>query len=320
MFGKWHLGYREGYRPNDRGFDEFFGFLGGAHDYNDAHADSTNPIYRDNTRVDKIEYTTDDFAREAAAFIDRNKSNPFFVYVPFNAVHTPMHTAKRYQEKFKHITGESRRTYAGMLTALDDGVGTVLKALERHGLTKDTLVFFLTDNGGPTPVNTSRNGPLRGYKAQVWDGGIRVPFVLQWPAKVPKGKVYRNPVIALDILPTAVAAAGGKPDASWKLDGVDLVPFITGSNKGVPHERLFWRFGQQYAMREGDWKLTKFGDKPELFNLAKDIGESTDLAEKEAARYQAMTQAWNEWNRKNVAPLWAPSRPGAQKKKKKKAA
>lgn len=312
MFGKWHLGYREKYRPFERGFDEFYGFLGGAHSYLDARADSNNPIFDRDKEVDKVEYTTDEFGKRAAAFIDANKDHPFFVYVPFNAVHTPMESIKKYEDRFASIADERRRTYAAMLSALDDNVGLVLKALERNKLTKDTLVVFLTDNGGPTQANTSRNDPLHGVKAQVWDGGIRIPFAMQWPGgKIPKGKTFTHPVIALDLLPTFAAAAGGKPDASWKLDGVDLLPFVTGKNKGAPHERLFWRFGRQWAVREGDWKLMSMGDTPpQLFNMRSDIGETKDLSAAEPARAAAMKTAWDAWNRNNIEPLWTGARPG----------
>lgn len=321
MFGKWHLGYTPEKHPLKRGFDEFYGFLGGAHSYLNARADAANPILDGHQKVDSLEYTTDEFAKRTAAFITANKDRPFFTYTPFNAVHGPLETLKKYEDRFRHITDPRRRTYAGMLAALDDGIGLILKTLDQHKLTDNTLVVFLTDNGGPTPGNTSRNNPLHGYKAQVWEGGFRIPFMMRWPGKVPAGKVYSNPVIALDLLPTFVAAAGGKPDASWKLDGVDLVPFVNGKSKGVPHERLFWRFGKQFAMREGDWKLMSMGDgAPLLFNLKSDIGETKDLAAAEPARAQAMKAAWDAWNQKNMPPRWLPAERGGQKKKKKKAA
>ena len=318
MFGKWHLGYREEYRPMRRGFDEFFGFLGGAHSYIDANADSANPIYRGNTKVDKVDYTTDEFTREAVSFIERNKDNPFFVYLPYNAVHAPMQALDKYTARFPKINDPQRRIYAGMTAALDDGVGQVLKTLDRHKLTNKTLVVFLTDNGGPTPGNTSRNGPLRGYKAQVWEGGLRVPFIMQWPGHIPKGKTFNHPVIALDVLPTVIAAAGAKPDASWKLDGVNLLPHMQAKSKAAPHAQLFWRFGRQWAMREGDWKLLSMGEAPMLFNLAKDIGEKNDLSTLEKDRLRTMSAAWEEWNKKNIAPLWTPRAADGQKKKKKK--
>ncbi len=316
MFGKWHLGYRPEFHPQKRGFDEYFGFLGGAHSYLDAEADASNPIFRGTSKVPKVEYTTDQFASEAAGFIDRNKDNPFFVYLPFNAVHAPLQALPKYEDRFAgKITDPKRRTFAAMLSAMDDGVGLILKTLEKHKLTNRTLVVFHSDNGGPTAGNTSKNDPLRGFKAQVYEGGIRIPFLMQWPGRVAKGKEVSNPVIALDLLPTFVAAAGGKTDASWKLNGVDLLPFVSGKDKGKPHEQLFWRFGAQWAMREGDWKLMSMGGPPSLYNLKADIGESKDLSHVETARMENMAAAWESWNKNNMAPLWLPRPQGAQKKK-----
>ncbi len=320
IFGKWHLGYREEFHPLKRGFDEFYGFLGGAHSYLNAGADRNNPIYDGHQPVSEIEYTTDAFGQRAAKFIEANKDRPFFAYVPFNAVHGPMETLKRYSDRFPNIADPKRRTYAGMLSALDDNVGLILNTLDRLKLTQNTLVVFLTDNGGPTPVNTSRNDPFHGFKAQVWEGGIRIPFAIQWPGKIPKSKVYSHPVIALDLVPTFVAAAGGKPEPSWKLDGVDLVPFLDGKTKSVPHPQLFWRFGRQWAMREGDWKLMSMGQgDPQLFNLKSDVGELQDLAGSQTTKVQAMKAAWDTWNQKNIPARWVPAAQGGQKKKKKQA-
>lgn len=319
MFGKWHLGYKPAYHPQQRGFDEYFGFLGGAHSYIDAEADPRNPIYRGTATVPKVDYTTDQFAAEAAGFIECNKANPFFVYLPFNAVHNPLQAPKKYEDRFTgKIADPRRKTFAAMLSAMDDGVGLILKTLEKHKLTGKTLLVFHSDNGGPTAANTSKNDPLRGFKAQVYEGGIRVPFLMQWPGRIPKGKVYSNPVIALDLLPTLVAAAGGAPAADWKLDGVNLLPFLNGKDKGAPHAQLFWRFGQQWAMREGDWKLMSMGGAPALYNLKSDIGESKDLSHSESARTEKMGAAWEAWNRNNLPARWTPQQAPGQKKKKKK--
>ena len=208
MVGKWHLGYRPDYVPTKRGFDEFFGFLGGAHSYVDSSADAANKILRGTTPVDEPSYLTDAFGREAVAFIDRHKAAPFFLYLTFNAVHAPLQGAEKYLARFGDIEDERRRTFAAMLSAMDDNIGAVLDKLAAEKLDENTLIFFIADNGGPTPSTTSRNNPLHGFKAQVWEGGIRVPFSVQWKAKLPAGKVYDNPVVSLDILPTALAAAG----------------------------------------------------------------------------------------------------------------
>ncbi len=319
MFGKWHLGYKPEFHPQRRGFDEFYGFLGGAHSYLDAEADPANPVFRGTEKVARVDYTTDQFAAEAAGFIERHKDRPFFVYLPFNAVHTPLEALKKYEDRFAgKIADPRRRTFAAMLSAMDDGVGQVLKTLDRLKLTGRTLVVFHSDNGGPTAGNTSKNTPLRGFKAQVYEGGVRVPFLAQWPGRIPKGKTYAHPVIALDLLPTFVAAAGGAPGADWKLDGVNLLPYLEGKQKGAPHERLFWRFGRQWAMREGDWKLMSMGGAPELYNLRADIGEQKDLSFTEKDRLGRMSAAWEEWNKGNIPARWVPAQRGGKQGKAKK--
>ena len=183
-----------------------------------------------------------------------------------------------------------------------------------------TLLVFHSDNGGPTAGNTSRNTPLRGFKAQVYEGGIRVPFLMQLPGKIPKGKTYSNPVIALDLLPTFVAAAGAAPAADWKCDGVNQLPFQTGQDKGAPHARLYWRFGQQWAIREGDWKLLSMGTAPALYNLKADIGEASDLSASEKVRVESLAAAWETWNKNNIPAKWTPQQRRGQKQKKKKRA
>jgi arylsulfatase A-like enzyme len=318
MFGKWHLGYREPFRPMQRGFDRFYGFLGGAHSYLDARSDTTNPILDGEAKVDAIEYTTDEFGRRAAQFVEDNRSRPFFLYLPFNAVHTPMHSLPKYEDRFATIQDPKRRTFAAMLAAMDDAVGLVLAALKKHKLTDNTLIVFHSDNGGPTAANTSTNGPLRGFKGQVLEGGIRIPYIMQWPARIPKGKTYEQPVIQLDILPTFAAAAGKAAGADWKLDGVDLLPYVTGKNKGRPHETLYWRYGQQWAVRQGDWKLMSLGAAPEMYNLAADIGEKKDLSFAERGRMADLSKVWEEWNAKNVPPAWSGRDPNPQKAGKKK--
>jgi len=180
MVGKWHLGYRQELQPTRRGFDEFFGFLEGANNYLPGRRGARNPILRGTEPVEEKEYLTDAFAREAAAFIDKRARDPFFLYLAFNAVHSPMEAIEGYLRRFSSIKDEKRRTYAAMSAALDDGVGRVLSALRRHRLEEDTLLFFWSDNGGPTPQTTSSNLPLRGYKAQVYEGGIRIPAMVQW--------------------------------------------------------------------------------------------------------------------------------------------
>ena len=308
MFGKWHLGNRPRFRPNQRGFDEFFGFLGGAHSYVNARADGANPILRGTMPVNSIEYTTDSFGREAARFIEAHAREPWFVYLPFNAVHAPLQALEKYRARFRHIPDPRRRTFAAMLSAMDENVGLVLSRVRTLGLENDTFIVFVSDNGGPTRITTSSNAPLNGYKAQVWEGGIRVPFLIQWKGHIPAGKIVDEPVIQLDIHPTALALAGVKVPAEAKLDGANLLPHLTGETAAVPHAALFWRFGMQRAVRKGDWKLTDMGNGPKLFNLATDIGEKHNLAATNSAKVQELEADYKAWNAKNIDARWIPGR------------
>ncbi len=304
--GKWHLGDLPKYHPYNRGFDEYFGFIGGAHGYL-IPGKGFNVIQRNGKPVQEKAYLTDAFGREAVSFIDRHKDKPFFLYLAFNAVHQPLEIPPRDKDAFPQIQDEKRRKFVSMLKCLDDNVGKVLAKVREAGLENDTLIFFLGDNGGPTPGNTSRNDPFKGYKAQVHEGGIRVPFLAQWKGRIPAGKVENRPVISLDILPTAVAAAGGK--AASNVDGVDLLPYLTGKDAGTPHESLCWCYDTESAIRMGDWKYAKReGVGSRLFNLASDPGEKEDLSAKHPDKVKELSAAWDKWNAGNVAALWPSKR------------
>jgi len=327
MFGKWHLGDGDSH-PLKRGFDEYYGFLGGAHTYLET-GKGRAAILRGDQPTEKTEYTTLDFGREAEKFIDKHHQKPWFVYLPFNAVHSPMEAPQKYLDRFEKIADKKRRTMAAMLSAMDDAIGGVLGKLREHKLEENTLIVFFTDNGGPTPNNASTNGPLNGFKSSVWEGGVRVPFLMQWKAKLPAGKVDDRPVIQLDIQPTALAVAGVAIKSEWKFDGVNLLPYLTGEKQDSPHDALFWRFGHQRAVRSGDWKMTDIGEGAKLFNLAKDIGEKSDLASTEADKLKQLEAAYAEWNNSNIEPAWGKANRGegkktnpdqAKKKKKKTAA
>ncbi len=307
MVGKWHLGYSNQFLPFNRGFDEFFGFPGGAHSYLDWDEKAINPLMRGEEVLHGKDFLTETFAQEAAGFIGRHQKEPFFLYMPFNAVHTPMEVLDKYRLRFSDVKNKKRQTYLAMLSALDDGVGEILKKVRRCGLEEKTLIFFLSDNGGPTTKNTSRNDPFRGFKSQVWEGGIRVPFMVQWKGHLPAGKIYDHPVISLDVHATAVAVAGGELPEKKKLDGVNLIPYLTGERKNPPHEFLFWRYGEQWAVRSGDWKLTHFNKETgtQLFNVAKDMGENKNLAETNPDMLKKLQDAWNNWNAQLVKPTWA---------------
>ncbi|MCX8038235.1 MAG: sulfatase-like hydrolase/transferase [Candidatus Sumerlaeia bacterium] len=324
MVGKWHLGLQPQFHPLKRGFDEYFGFLHGAHDYLDAKRDPANLILRGTEPVDEKEYLTDAFTREAVAFIEKHKSRPFFLYLTYNAIHTPMQAVQKYLDRFKDVAVKNRQIHNAMLSALDDGIGAVLAKLREAGIEENTLVFFLSDNGGPTPTNTSSNAPLRGYKGQLYEGGHRVPFALQWKAKIKGGQVVGELVSALDILPTALAAAGADIPRDRPMDGVNLLPYLLGEKTGAPHEVLVWRQGDRRAVRKGHWKWIE-GEttETELYDLSKDISESNNLAAQHPEKVKELAAAFEKWNAEMVPPLWKTQRAAgarAAKKAAKKAA
>lgn len=316
LVGKWHLGAGAAHQPLQRGFQEFFGFLGGAHGYfPDREGGKT--ILRGTAPAKEKAYLTDAFAREAVAFIERHRAKPWFLFLAFNAVHTPMHADDARLARFAAIADPKRRTYAAMMSAMDDAIGQVMQTLRKSGLDEQTLVVFHSDNGGPTmpttTVNGSINRPLRGSKRQTLEGGVRVPFVLRWKGKLPEGKVYAQPVIQLDVVPTALAAADIAATPADRFDGVDLLPYLRGEKQGAPHETLYWRFGEQMAIRQGDWKLVRYGANtrvapdekwPKLYHLGKDIGEATDLSADHPDKVRELEAAWRRWDAGLVRPLW----------------
>ena len=318
-FGKSHLGYAPQFHPLKRGFDAYFGFLGGKHDYLDAEGETFNPILSGTTPVKTIDYTTDAFARAAVEFIAQARTTPWLCYLAFNAVHMPLEAPEKVLARFAHLTDPKRRTYAAMQAAMDDAIGRVVGRIRELGQEENTLIVFFSDNGGPTASTTSSNGPLRGFKSQTWEGGIRVPFVMQWKGHLPAGKVDDRPVIQLDVLPTALGAAGVTAPPEWQLDGVNLLPYLTGKNAGEPHEALYWRFGQQIALRRGDWKLVKAPLNEaearvrggtgttagaQLYHLKSDPGETKNLAGANPAKLQELAAVWETMNRGMIEPAW----------------
>ena len=327
LVGKWHLGDKASQHPQQRGFDEFFGFLGGAHDYFQSRG-----ILRGTEPVTELDYTTDAFGREACDFIDKHKTRPWFLYLSFNAVHTPMQATDKRLAQFASITDPQRRTYAAMMAAMDDAIGNVRRKLEETGQAENTLVAFISDNGGPTmvgvTVNGSRNEPLRGSKRTTLEGGVRVPFTISWPGKIKPG-VFDQPVIQLDLHATALAVAGLDAKPEWKLEGVNLLPFLSGESSGPPHDALYWRFGQQMAIRSGDWKLVRYDPAADggkgrvtptlLYNLADDIHEDKDLSAEMPDKVKELQAKWDAWDQQNVAPggVDGVKQGGARKQKKK---
>jgi arylsulfatase A-like enzyme len=329
LFGKWHLGSADRLHPMRRGFEEFYGFLGGDHSYvNVAHIDvgtkMPDPLLDGTKPASSVTYLTDTLGDRAVSYIKQHASESFFLYLAFNAAHTPMEAPENYLARFPNIADSQRRTYAAMMSAMDDAIGRTLASLRDQKLEEQTLVIFLNDNGGPTmpttTVNGSSNGPLRGSKRQTWEGGIRVAFAMSWKGHLDAGRVDDRPIIQLDVLPTALAAAGVATNAS-EFDGVNLLPFLTGTAKGAPHDALYWRLGGMMAIREGDWKLVKTREGPlvdvdpstlrdlsdaGLYNLSEDLGETRNRAAERPDKVKELSDLWQQWNRQLFKPLWGP--------------
>lgn len=318
--GKWHLGAHIDYRPMQRGFDQFFGFSGGGHRYfpeeldimsedsacNEGESYRTK-LTRNGAVVEETEYLTDAFSREAVSFIRNNKANPFFLYLAYNAPHTPMQASKKYLDRFQQIQDPKRKTYAAMVSAVDDGVGRILATLEELKLTGNTLVVFLSDNGGPEQDNASDNGVMRGGKGSFFEGGIRVPFAMQWPDYIPTGTEYHKPVISLDIFATIAAHLKAQAKLKQPLDGVDLLPYVTGKNSGVPHEYLFWRHYDQkrYAVlhHSGMKEFIPNDSTRNVFNLSADIGEKVNVAGQQKEMLDKFEQQRKTWEAQMIAPV-----------------
>jgi len=319
--GKWHLGAHPSFHPNRRGFDEYYGMLGGGHVYFPelkGGVEYTIPMNRNGRPEPLRGYLTEELGREAAAFVERRQGSPWFLYLAFNAPHTPLQATDALAARVAGIADETRRKYAALVVGMDDAVGQVRQALANSGQEENTLVFFFSDNGGPTDVAHTDNAPLRGQKGALWEGGIRVPFVISWPAQLAKGAVFDQPVSSLDVFATAIALANAKPPAGQPLDGVDLMPALLDPKQPLPRERMFWRMGggQSLAVRQGKYKLLQqqSGRVERLFDLEADISEQTDLAAKLPEVASRLRSALAAWNAELIPPLFE-SPPNAPAKK-----
>jgi arylsulfatase A-like enzyme len=328
MLGKWHLGETPESRPEARGFDEFLGFLSGASmflpegDDNVVNAQQDfDPIDRflwanlpfavvNNNQTERFapsEYMTDYLSNEAAKAIEANKNRPFFLYLAYNAPHTPLQALKSDYDALSHIENHRLRVYAAMIRSLDRGVGRVLDALKANGLEENTIVIFTSDNGGANYIGLPDiNKPFRGWKASFFEGGIRVPFFVQWPAKIAPGTTFQGAAGHVDIFATAAAAAGAPLPADRTMDGVDLLPFIAGTNTAAPHQSIFWRSGHYKVLLAGDWKL-QVAERPSktwLFNLKDDPTERTNLADTQPAKLAELRQELDRLDRAQNKPIW----------------
>ncbi len=326
LMGKWHLGTAQAKRPLQRGFDEFYGFLHEGHYYvrgppykgvltmirdttieegmrvrednlirgnyarmDEPNYDADNSVLRGDREIVEADYLTDAITDEAVDFIDKHADKPFCLVVSYNAVHSPLQATDEDLQSLRRIKDDQRRIFAGMLVALDRGVGRVRDALRDRGLTRHTLVVFLSDNGGPTEELTSSNAPLRGGKGSLYEGGMRIPMVWSFPGRLPAGRVEHRPVLSLDIAATALDVAG--LPAVEGADGTSMLGWINNPSGDDPHERIYWRMaGGKMAFRLGNWKIVrpKRGEPIELYHLASDVSESRNLVRQQPAKLKEL--------------------------------
>lgn len=354
MVGKWHLGQSEGYHPLDRGFEEYFGITAGASSFmidmkegDDAYTPpgsedtvripgsqvenqspveemrylrERSPVTRGREVVEEPAYLTEAFTREAVDYIGRHKSEPFFLYVAYNAPHTPLQATKKYLDRYRHVEDRGTRIYSAMVSALDDGVGEIRRKLQSEGIADNTLIVFLSDNGCAGYIlGACTNAPLSGFKAEHLEGGIRVPFIVSWPDAIPAGKVDERAVSALDIIPTALIAAGATPPAN--LDGQDFMPLFAADAPAATRRQLYWRAGPTEVMIDGDMKLWvsetvepdgSAGTHAMLFDLTKDESEQHNLAAEKPADVARLKQMFDAWSASMAAPQWSSMRQGVR--------
>ncbi len=309
VFGKWHLGVADRYHPLKRGFDVFYGMRGGARSFFAyRHPERTgreNLIERGFEGYQEHEgYLTNVLADETCDFIEDSKNKPFLAYVAFNAVHAPMQADPQDKDEFSQLEG-NRRIAAQMMLSLDRACGQIIDKLKTLGLADNTLIVFTNDNGGPMDRNGSSNYPFSGVKATQLEGGIRVPGIVVWPGKLPEGSVYENPLSTLDLLPTFIKAAGGDPTVFEELDGVDMIPYLQGTNRERPHQTLYWKMETRGTVRDGDWKMLRFPDRPaELYNLVEDPGEQNNLADAHPEMVKTLYKKLFAWELELERPLF----------------
>ena len=334
--GKWHLGSSPEFYPLNRGFDEFWGFLGGqtnfirpdAPEAVNAFQPSAAPFYVDlkrpmasvsaansvvtGSRRERVElgdgFLTEQITEQALAYIDRHRAQPFFLYVAHHAPHTPLQVTSKYYDRFPAIADRAQRVYAGMVSALDDGVGAVLDRLDTLGLAENTIVILVSDNGCAAYLpGLCSDQPLSGGKLSYLEGGVRIPYLMRWPAHIRSGTRHPEPVSTLDILPTLAAAAGVALPRDRAFDGVDLLPQL--ERVAQPRSPLFWRTRPMRALREGDWKYLRDLEGVEfVYHLAADPRETRNLAAADPSRLARMRSLYEAWESDKVAPNWPPAR------------
>jgi arylsulfatase A-like enzyme len=326
LIGKWHLGYPEAFHPNQRGYEHFYGLLQGSRSYYPYTKPSKDRVIRHNNKVTpESGYITDRLGDAACEFIEQKKDTSFYLFVSFTAPHGPLEPRRGSYDaqRIKHIKHDARRGYAGLIVALDDNVGKVLSTIENNGLNNNTIVIFTNDNGGPGGKDSTSNYPLRGYKGNLYEGGIRVPWAMSWPGVIKAGSVINTPVTTMDILPTVFEAAGESVAPEWELDGNSLMPLFGASENQFPKRALYWRrhgIEGPIALRDENWKLLARNtpdQSPELYNLASDIGESRNVASQNPKVLKRLQSKLGAWEAQLVTPLWGPGSPGFEARKKK---
>lgn len=331
IVGKWHLGAADFAKPCARGFDYQYGFYEAftmyaerkdtsivsqpvKSDYMDLHQWKTAEGRTGNCailrncceRMEEDRYLTNVLTDEAIAFMDRSKNNPFFLYLPYNAPHAPLQVPKSYYEQFAHVKDPTKRVYAAMIKKLDDEVGRVLDYVEKNGLAENTLIVFLSDNGGAVYNGTTDNAPFRGGKLTNFEGGIRVPYMMKWQGHIPSGTVVHHPVISLDIFATVASIIGITLPTDRSYDGINLMPYITGRSSSAPHEAIYWRSEFNKAIRKGDWKmmLNEYDGNNFLYYMPTDSVEHKNLYNEKPEVVQSLTKELNNWEEDMIAPLW----------------
>ena len=301
LVGKWHLGVHQHQHPLTKGFDEFYGFTAGGHDFFSCDPKQKNDhaydalIEHNGERKDFEGYLTEDLTRFGMDFMERNQDHPFFLFMSYNAPHTPLQAPEKYLNRMSHIKDKKRRTYAAMISALDDGVGQLMSKLKELNLDENTLVLFMSDNGG-APFSWPDNKPFNGCKGTVLEGGVHVPYIVNWKGQLKPG-TYTNLVMSFDIFATATALAGLDNPADRKIDSKNLIPYLKGENKAEPHKVLYWTQGDyQEAARAGDYKLVKIGGKENyLFDLKEDVGETSDVSQQNKKALKKLDKRFKKW-------------------------
>jgi arylsulfatase A-like enzyme len=329
IIGKWHLGAQDFALPCNRGFDYQYGFNEAFTLYMDTESPEivngkVKGQYMDNhqwrtaegrtgncaiTRnccesTDDPDYLTDRLTTEAIQFIDRNKTRPFFLYLPYSAPHAPIQAPKSYYEQLPHVGDHVQRTYLAMIKNLDDQIGRLMKNLDSLQLTENTLIFFLSDNGGASYNGSTDNAPYRGGKLTNFEGGIRVPFMMQWKSKIPEGVVFNHPVSSLDIFATSISAASAQLPQDRTFDGVDLIPYL--SKTALPHPSLYWRSDVCKAIRQGQWKLliNEVSGRNSLYNMTNDAEEVKNLYDQLPDVVHQLNQNLKIWESEMMKPMW----------------